>query len=182
MQLCLVRCNTPPTIVAERTWSVAENTAVGSRVNQIRGSDSDNNLLQFSIGAPTLLPGLRFLDGTRFFRIDPKSGVVYLNESLSGMRGQRLMIGAVVNDGAYNAKMDIIIQITPSDGSDLNNHFNAVLPPTAGVNVIMPPVLSSSPTRPQIPIHFATIDSGKVDFSKSEIVIHYNGMYDTLGL
>jgi len=45
------------------------------------------------LGAPTLLPGLRFVDGTSFFRIDSRTGSVYLKESLSGMRGQRLMIG-----------------------------------------------------------------------------------------
>ena len=166
--LCTARCNTPPTIVAERSWNLAENTAIGARVNQFRGLDTDNDALNFFIGAPTLLPGLRFLDGTRFFRVDSTSGAVYLQESLDGMRGQRLMIGAGVNDGVYNAKMDIVIQVTPSDGSQLppsNNRFNSV-PLPASVNP--PPILSSGspalPPRPQLPPGFT--GSKEVDFGK----------------
>lgn len=155
--ICVARCNTPPTIVADRSWSVAENTPVGSRVNHFRGSDSDDDQLNFFIGAPSLLPGLHFLDGTGYFRVDSRSGVVYLKESLDGMRGKRLMIGAGVNDGVYNAKMDIVIQVTPSDGSELppsNNRFNSVslpagaLPPPALSSGISPPFMPPRPPSP----------------------------------
>ncbi len=166
--LCTAWCNTPPTIVAERSWNLAENTAIGARVNQFRGLDIDDDVLNFFIGAPTLLPGLRFLDGTRFFRVDSRSGAVYLKESLDGMRGQRLMIGAGVNDGVYNAKMDIVIQVTPTDGSELppsNNRFNSVPLPDS---VNPPPILSSGspalPPRPVLPPSFS--GSMEVDFSK----------------
>lgn len=142
---------------------------MGSRVSQIRGLDSDGNGLTFFLGAPSLLPGLRFIDGTSFFRVDPRSGIVYLKESLNGMRGQRLMIGAGVNDGVYNAKMDVIIQVTASDGSELpppNNRFNPVSLPA---NVVPPPVLSSSPFSPAIPPRPAapppSAGSGVIDFS-----------------
>lgn len=166
--------NTPPTIVAERSWNVMENTPVGSRVNQFRGSDSDNDQLHFFVGAPSLLPGLRFADGTRFFVVDSKSGAVYLKESLAGMRGQRLMISAGVNDGVYNAKMDIMIQITPSDGSEMppfNNRFNSVPLPA---NVLPPPILPSNspslPSRPPpLPPSFTGSSSQEIDFSECEL-------------
>lgn len=173
---CAAQCNTPPTIVAERSWSLPENTAVGARVSQFRGQDSDDDALNFFIGAPSLLPGLRFLDGSRFFHVDSRSGAVLLKEPLNGMRGQRLMIGAGVNDGVYNAKMDIVIQVTPSDGSQLppsNNRFNSVPLPA---NVNPPPLLSSGispsfPPRPPAPPRItsgSSSSSGEVDFSKSK--------------
>lgn len=176
MYFYAAQCNTPPTIVAERSWSLPENTAVGTRVNQFRGLDSDDDQLNFFIGAPSLLPGLRFLDGSQFFHVDSRSGVVLLKEPLNGMRGQRLMIGAGVNDGLYNAKMDIVIQVTPSDGSELppyNNRFNSV-PLPASVNP--PPLLSSGiasslPPRPPSPPISSGSSSTEVDFSKFEIAL-----------
>lgn len=164
------QCNTPPTIIAERSWSLPENTAVGSRVNQFRGSDSDDDVLNFFVGAPSLLPGLRFLDGSPFFRVDSRSGAVYLKEPINGMRGQRLMIGAGVNDGVYNAKMDIVIQVTSSDGSELppmNNRFNSFPLPAS---VHPPPILSSPispgfPPRPPSPPILPGSSSKEVDFS-----------------
>ncbi|XP_057374868.1 fibroblast growth factor receptor-like [Daphnia carinata] len=168
----IAQCNTPPTIVAERSWSLPENTAVGTRVNQFRGSDSDNDVLNFFVGSPSLLPGLRFLDGSPFFRVDSRSGAVYLKEPINGMRGQRLMIGAGVNDGVYNAKMDIVIQVTPSDGSELpplNNRFNSFPLPAS---VKPPPILSSPtspglPPRPPSPPALPGSSSKEVDFSNS---------------
>lgn len=151
---------------------MAENTPIGTRVNQFRGSDSDDDELIFFIGAPSLLPGLRFFDGTRFFRVDPSTGAVYLQESLDGRSGQQLMIGAGVNDGVYNAKMDIVIQVTPSDGSELpplKNRFNSIALPTGA---LPPPVLSSGipssilPPRPSTPSSLLPGSiSSEVDFS-----------------
>lgn len=171
----IVRSNTPPSIQAERMWNVAENTPVGARVSQIRGLDADNNPLTFFIGNPTLLPGMRFVDGTAFFRVDARTGSVHLKQSLSGMRGQRLMIAVGVNDGVYNAKMDIVVQVTASDGSELpppNNRFNPVTLPPGSSGIIAPPPLNippsgAAPARPPTPpLSPSGSSPDNVDFSK----------------
>lgn len=130
-----------------------------------------------------MLPGLHFLDGTGYFRVDSRSGVVYLKESLDGMRGQRLMIGAGVNDGVYNAKMDIVIQVTPSDGSELppsNNRFNTVSlpagalpPPSLSSGISSPSMPPRPPSPPRLPgSSFPT----EVNFSKSKLNVTFHGI------
>ena len=105
--------------MAERLWNIAESTPVGHKISQVRGTDADNDSLSFSMGGPSLLPGLRFSDGSRFFAIDRRTGAVSLKQSLLGMRSQRLMVSVGVNDGVYNAKMDIVVQVTAADSSAL---------------------------------------------------------------
>lgn len=81
------------------------------------------------------------------------------------------MVGVGVTDGTYNAKMDVIIQVTSSDGSELpppNNRFNPVPLPS---NVNPPPALPSTPFSPAIPPRPAAppvsgSSSGVVNFSK----------------
>lgn len=122
--LCLILClvvslsfakgNTPPTILADRSWDVTEDTAMDEKISQIRASDPDKDSLLFFISSSALLAGLHLVDGSQFFRIDAATGKVFLAKSLRGMQGKRLMLTVGVNDGVYNVKMDIAVRVASS--------------------------------------------------------------------
>jgi hypothetical protein len=57
-----------------------------------------------------------------------------------------------VNDGKYNTKMDVVLQITVSDGLDAVPSLNVVPLPSGASNAIKPSSINSfSPGRPQAP-------------------------------
>jgi len=67
----------PTTISVERHWSIPEDEPIGTRVAHARVDEADPTL-EFSIEAS------EYMDGSSFFRIDPTSGAIYLNESMQG--------------------------------------------------------------------------------------------------
>uniref|UniRef100_T1IHS7 receptor protein-tyrosine kinase n=1 Tax=Strigamia maritima TaxID=126957 RepID=T1IHS7_STRMM len=102
--------NTPPVIVLERNWKIPENEPVGSRIERVRGRDAEHDPLVFS-----LKPGV-FLDGSRYFRIDANSGVVYLNQSLQGQAGAQFYLYVTASDGVYESKMEVFVEVSSPGG------------------------------------------------------------------
>ncbi|CAG2108269.1 unnamed protein product, partial [Medioppia subpectinata] len=56
-----------------------------------------------------------FLDGSRFFTINPKNGDVFLKESLLGQAGNDCYLFITANDGHQTAKIEVFVRILNSD-------------------------------------------------------------------
>lgn len=69
--------NTPPVLRLDRNWVIPDNEEPGSVVARVRAEDAERDSLVFGLEEATLLP-----DGSEYFSIDSKTGVVYVNKSL----------------------------------------------------------------------------------------------------
>ena len=140
----LVGCFTPLSILAENDWYLMEDTAPGEKVGQVRMADPDKRL-NLSIGAPLLLPGsLRVLNGSGYFRIEPATGKVFLEKSLSGLQGKRLMFSVNVYDGPVKASKEIAVHVASSPGI-----ASGILPPQIPVrHPASPRPIQSTSHRP----------------------------------
>ncbi|XP_068153739.1 tyrosine kinase receptor Cad96Ca [Drosophila tropicalis] len=127
--------NAPPILyVRERNWRIPETEKVGQVIQRVSGEDPDRDDLLFGIeprifpqpgsngNAPRALP----------FRIDPDTGVVYLNESLAGRAGENFLIYITVSDGHYTAKTEVFINILGPQ----ENNFNYRSPSSSISNVV----------------------------------------------
>lgn len=75
--------NTPPTMYLERNWQIRETEEVGTVITRVHGSDSEGGSLEYGL-EPLQFYGTDKTPERLPFRIDPETGVVYLNESLVG--------------------------------------------------------------------------------------------------
>ncbi|XP_067120694.1 tyrosine kinase receptor Cad96Ca [Centruroides vittatus] len=102
---CYPTHNTPPVFDFNRKWLIPENEPVGSRIITVRTNDDDNDPIEYSI-EPAL-----FLDGSNYFRIDKKTGDVYLQASLAGQAGNDCYLFVSANDGHQTAKIEVYVRI-----------------------------------------------------------------------
>lgn len=113
-------------MIVDRNWRLPETLPVGSVVQQVRADDSENNVLEF---------GLEPLRNGNFgnanvgeekmpFRIDPQTGVVYLNESLVGWGGENFFIYVTVYDGQLTAKNEVYVNILRGNSSKPSDYYN----------------------------------------------------------
>lgn len=111
-------------MIVDRNWRIPETLAVGSVVQQVRADDSENNVLEF--GLEPLRNGNGYVDaeGKMPFRIDPQTGVVYLNESLVGWGGENFFIYVTVYDGQLTAKNEIYVNILRGNSSKPSDYYN----------------------------------------------------------
>lgn len=75
--------NAPPTIYLDRNWQIPETEKVGTVITRVRGSDGEGGSLEYGL-EPLQFYGTNKKSERLPFRIDPATGVVYLNESLVG--------------------------------------------------------------------------------------------------
>ncbi|KAH8294043.1 hypothetical protein KR054_007711 [Drosophila jambulina] len=108
--------NAPPILyLRDRNWRISENERVGQVIEQVRADDADGDDLIFGL-EPRFIPPPASGGGASTpeklpFHIDPKKGIVYLNESLVGRAGQNFLIYITVTDGRYTAKNEVFINI-----------------------------------------------------------------------
>ncbi|KAH8312491.1 hypothetical protein KR044_011030 [Drosophila immigrans] len=128
--------NAPPILyVRERNWRISEEEQVDQIIDRVRAEDADGDDLVFGIeprflnptganqqnpNSPSKLP----------FRIDPETGVVYLNESLAGRAGENFLIYITVSDGRYTAKNEVFINILGRRESSGYHGFGSRPPPS----------------------------------------------------
>ncbi|XP_058466436.1 tyrosine kinase receptor Cad96Ca [Malaya genurostris] len=153
--------NTPPVILVDRNWRIRENITVGSMIKQVGAEDSDNDELEFGLdplGNGQLQP----------FVIDPRSGYVYLNESLDGKAGQNFFVYVTVTDGLVTSKNEVYVNILSKNATDVYNFrgpqftpdinsIRRILPPgihLPGISSIpqAPPPPPPFPPRPTVPL------------------------------
>ncbi|EDW13718.1 tyrosine kinase receptor Cad96Ca [Drosophila mojavensis] len=127
--------NAPPILyVRERNWRISESEEVGQIIDRVRAEDADGDDLVFGI-EPRFLPLIGSSQQTNTqgklpFRIDRNTGVVYLNESLSGRAGENFLIYITVSDGRYTAKNEVFINILGSHESGGYQGFGSRSPPS----------------------------------------------------
>lgn len=149
----------------EQHWRISELEAVESIIARVRAEDAENDILQFGLEPHYLNTGKN--SESYPFRIDPATGVVYLNETLIGRGGENFFLYITVTDGQLTAKNEVYVNIiksgdkskiydtrTPSFTQTVRN-LSQVLPPfhlLPGVinnrppNSIVPPFPASIPT------------------------------------
>ncbi|XP_032288741.1 tyrosine kinase receptor Cad96Ca isoform X2 [Drosophila virilis] len=127
--------NAPPILyVRERNWRISEAEEVGQIIDRVRAEDADGDDLVFGIEPRFLSPiGANQQANTPSklpFRIDPNTGVVYLNESLLGRAGENFLIYITVSDGRYTAKNEVFINILGRRESNGFQGFGSRSPPS----------------------------------------------------
>lgn len=81
--------NAPPILyIQERNWRISEAEQVGQIIDRVRAEDADGDDLIFGM-EPRFISPMESSQNSNGpsklpFRIDPVTGVVYLNESLAG--------------------------------------------------------------------------------------------------
>lgn len=123
----------------EQHWRISEVETVGSIIARVRAEDAENDILQFGLEPHYLNTG-KNMDSYPF-RIDPSTGVVYLNETLIGRGGENFFLYITVTDGQLTAKNEVYVNIinrgdkskiydtrTPSFTQTVRN-LSQVLPP-----------------------------------------------------
>ncbi|XP_023173595.1 tyrosine kinase receptor Cad96Ca [Drosophila hydei] len=127
--------NAPPILyVRERNWRISEAEEVGRIIDRVRAEDADGDDLVFGI-EPRFLPLIGSSQQSNAqsklpFRIDRNTGVVYLNESLSGRAGENFLIYITVSDGRYTAKNEVFINILGSHERGGYQGFGSRSPPS----------------------------------------------------
>ncbi|XP_077504411.1 tyrosine kinase receptor Cad96Ca [Amblyomma americanum] len=83
----------------------------------VRTRDEDHDVIEYGI-EPAV-----FLDGSSYFRINKRTGEVFLSRSLAGQAGSDYYLFITANDGHQTAKIEVYVKVVkPSsglDGSDL---------------------------------------------------------------
>lgn len=142
----------------EQHWRIPELETVGSIIARVRAEDAENDVLQFGLESHYLNTG----SNTYPFRIDPATGVVFLNETLIGRGGENFFLYITVTDGQLTAKNEIYVNILKNgDGSKLYDtrspsftqtvrNLSQVLPPFH----MLPGVINNRPSNSIIP-HFS---------------------------
>lgn len=112
--------NTPPVFDFKREWIIDEDEKVGSRVMTVRTRDEDQDVIEYGI-EPAV-----FLDGSNYFRINKRTGEVFLTGSLKGQAGSDYYLFITAYDGHQTAKIEVYVKVVKpasgigDDGSDLN--------------------------------------------------------------
>lgn len=141
----------------EQHWRISELETVGSIIARVRAEDAENDILQFDLEPHYLNTG-GSMDSYPF-RIDPATGVVYLNETLIGRGGENFFLYITVTDGQLTAKNEVYVNIiksgdkskmydtrTPSFTQTVRN-LSQVLPPFH----MLPGVINNRPPNSIVP-------------------------------
>ncbi|XP_055700402.1 tyrosine kinase receptor Cad96Ca [Phlebotomus papatasi] len=136
--------NSPPIMTVDRNWRIFDTHEVGSFVTQVHAVDDENDPLEFGLEPWNGNFGASATDEGRMpFRIDSQTGIVYLNESLTGWAGQNFFIYVTVSDGQLTAKNEVYVNIlskNSSKGSDLYNPRPPGFTPSAkNISSLFPP-------------------------------------------
>lgn len=108
--LSLPGINTPPVIVLQRKWKIPADERVGVRIERVQAKDAEQDTLTYR-----LRPG-PFLDGSSYFRIDSRTGEIFLNRSLEDQAGAQFYLYVTAYDGGYESKMEVFVEVTAPDG------------------------------------------------------------------
>ncbi|XP_055678314.1 tyrosine kinase receptor Cad96Ca [Lutzomyia longipalpis] len=160
--------NSPPIMTVDRNWRIFDTHEVGSFVTQVHALDDENDPLEFGLEPWNGNFGSSGGHEERMpFRIDPQTGIVYLNESLAGWAGQNFFIYVTVSDGQLTAKNEVYVNILSknnSKGSDLYNPRPPGFTPSAkNISSLFPPFHSlpgvpNSAKLPAVPNGYAYVN------------------------
>lgn len=101
--------NTPPVMYMERNWKIPETEKVDTVIIRAQAHDNEHDVLTFDLEPLT--------DRNLPFRIDPNTGVVYLNESLEGRGDETFFLYVTVSDGKVTSKAQVLVNILSKNPS-----------------------------------------------------------------
>ncbi|XP_074603538.1 tyrosine kinase receptor Cad96Ca [Brevipalpus obovatus] len=104
--------NTPPIFDFKREWIVSEDETIGNRVSLVRARDAEGDQITYSL-EPSL-----FRDGSHLFRINSKSGEVFLKETLVDKGGNDYYLLVAASDGQHAAKIEVHTRVVKRSNSD----------------------------------------------------------------
>ncbi|GAB0087522.1 Tyrosine kinase receptor Cad96Ca [Sergentomyia squamirostris] len=135
--------NSPPIMTVDRNWRIFDTHEVGSFVTQVHAVDDENDPLEFGLEPWNGNFGAPAGEEKMPFRIDPNTGIVYLNESLEGWAGQNFFIYVTVSDGQLTAKNEVYVNILSKNGSKGSDLYNprppGFTPSAKNISSLFPP-------------------------------------------
>ncbi|KAH9501713.1 hypothetical protein DERF_012537, partial [Dermatophagoides farinae] len=137
--------NSPPVFDFKREIFVSENTPVGQMVTMVRTIDKEKDIITYGIDPA------HWNDGSKYFRIDEKTGQIFVRESLAGQGGNFLNMYIKANDGHQTAKIEAVISVSKATDKGQIVHFPDIhLPPSQifNTNNIL---MNKTETRPYHP-------------------------------
>ncbi|CAG7720752.1 unnamed protein product, partial [Allacma fusca] len=160
--ICLLACSVPkgecqigppPTLHIDRNWRIQEDVEVGTLVRHAQAlSTTDSRALFF-----TIQPSDHNDDLSPYFRIEPKTGGIFLAKSIKGKAGTRGYLYVTVqtlpvdDSPSIPTRVEVLIQIDPplSAGSNNGAVNGTGRPPYPSVG-LYPPFLPGD--APKIPL------------------------------
>lgn len=123
--------NTPPVMFFDRNWKISETEKIDSVIARVQAHDNEQDILTFGLEQD----GLNGADADEPlpFRIDPNTGIVYLNESLEGRGGQNFFLYVTVFDGALKAKNQVYVNVKGKNDVKTNGRPPSFTPNTTGL-------------------------------------------------
>ncbi|XP_030754619.1 tyrosine kinase receptor Cad96Ca [Sitophilus oryzae] len=103
----------PPSMYIDRTWQIPDNEPVGSKIAQAHGEIIEGYNYTYGL-EPIHFYGMKDNPEPLPFRIDPNSGMVYLNQSLAGKGGKDLHLYVTMSNGALATKTEVYVNILNS--------------------------------------------------------------------
>ncbi|XP_076368276.1 LOW QUALITY PROTEIN: tyrosine kinase receptor Cad96Ca-like [Tachypleus tridentatus] len=105
--------NSPPVFDLTREWLIPENEPVGSRITTVRVRDDEKDDIEYGI-KPAV-----YLDGSSFFRINKRTGDVFLASPVTGEAGNDYYLFITANDGHQTSKIEVYVRILkPNDSPE----------------------------------------------------------------
>lgn len=136
--------NTPPVMYLDRNWKISEAEKIDSVIARVQANDNENDPLTF--GLEPLNYGFgneEESNKTLPFRIDPNTGVVYLNESLLGRGGENFFLYVTVSDGTLTAKNEVYVNIKHQNLTNYSDVYNphppTFTPHANNISSLLPP-------------------------------------------
>lgn len=108
-----------PEFSVDRHWNISEDERPGTVIDQVQAIDKDPDAvitfgLDVFIVYPDTWPYGTVTNKTLPFRIDPKSGIIRLNESLEGRGGQTFHLWVMVIGSFWRERILVYVCIMPN--------------------------------------------------------------------
>ncbi|KAJ3640586.1 hypothetical protein Zmor_027142 [Zophobas morio] len=143
----------PPIVRTEQRWQIFESDPVGTKVNQAHATGNPGRTLTYGI-EPLMSEGDEKPPKKLPFRIDSRTGAIYLNESVQGRGGEHLRLYVTVSEGDLPTKFEVaayILKASTADSPPENNKNRFKIPgfPPRPEYEQRPPLVPNNPP-PQI--------------------------------
>lgn len=121
----------------ERNWKIPETEKVDTVIIRAQAHDAEDDILTFDLEPfnPTFEQEEK--NDRLPFRIDPNTGVVYLNESLLGRGDENFFLYVTVSDGTVTSKTQVLVSILSKNPSS-NNTRQTYTPHASNISQLLP--------------------------------------------
>lgn len=134
----------------DRNWKISENEKIDSVIARVQAHDNEQDILTFGLEVDELNGSIGDVDDTLPFRIDPNTGIVYLNNTLEGRGGENFFLYVTVSDGTLTAKNQVYVNIKSKNDQRYNSGPPPFTPHATNITRLLPPfhLLPGVPPKP----------------------------------